>query len=75
MTERINKALTEVEEELESAANIIEYSANQIKKELGSGKPILELVKAINSKTCIIVTLDGVAKSLRNLEDKTEDER
>ncbi len=69
MTERINKALTEVEEELESALNIIIYSANQIKKDMAEGNPILELIKSINSKSSIIVTLNDVAKSLRQIEN------
>ncbi len=75
MAERINKALVEIEEELDSAINIVIYSAEQIKKELESGKPILELIKTINSKTCVILDLERVVNTLRKIENGDDEEK
>lgn len=76
MTERINKALTEIEEELEleSAINIVICSANQIKKEIETGEPILDLIKNINSKMSIILDLDEVIQTLRKVENGNGEE-
>ncbi len=74
MTERINKALTEIEEELESAINIVIYSAEQIKKEIDSGNSIVELIKTINSKTCIILDLERVVNTLRKIDNGNGEE-
>ena len=70
MTERINKALSEVEEEIESATNIIAYTAGQIKKEISSGRPIIELIKAIKDmslQTQPVLDEGKLARTLRDL--------
>ncbi len=67
MTERIENALMEIEEEREAAIKLVIHSAKQIKKDLSSDKSKFDLIKAINSNLCKFISLNSVANTLRNL--------
>ena len=72
MTERIENALMEIEEEREAAIKLVIHSAKKIKKDLGSNEPKLELIKAINSNLCKFISLNSVANTLSNLKEEPE---